>query len=144
MEVTLLATEDILDLRHRILRAGLPADTARFEGDDETHTFHAGVRFAGKVIGCVTLLQRPYDREPAWQLRGMAIDDLYQRQGIGSALLLFIEGEARRRGGGKLLWCNARLPAVPFYESHGWVVDGPDFEIEDAGPHCEMVKPLPM
>jgi hypothetical protein len=37
---------EIMPLRHRILRAGLPFETARFEGDEEATTRHY-VAFAG-------------------------------------------------------------------------------------------------
>jgi hypothetical protein len=41
-----------------------------------------------------------------------------------------------------LLWCNARVPAVPFYREMGWAVVSEPFEIPTAGPHVRMVKRL--
>jgi len=42
----------------------------------------------------------------------------------------------------RLLWCNARVPAVGFYESLGWRVVSERFEIPTAGPHVKMVRRL--
>ena len=45
-------------------------------------------------------------------------------------------------GPGPLLWCNARTPAVGFYENMRWRVVSAPFEIPTAGPHVKMVKRL--
>jgi hypothetical protein len=41
-----------------------------------------------------------------------------------------------------LLWCNARLPAVGFYEKQGWITISDTFEIPTAGPHRKMKKEI--
>ena len=40
------------------------------------------------------------------------------------------------------LWCNARTPAVGFYQRMGWAVVSDVFEIPTAGPHVRMTKRL--
>ena len=41
-----------------------------------------------------------------------------------------------------LLWCNARLIAVDFYESLGFKIIGEIFDIEGIGPHYYMYKEI--
>ena len=41
------------------------------------------------------------------------------------------------------MWCNARTPAVGFYQRHGWVVASEEFEVKTAGPHFKMTLKLP-
>jgi len=43
------------------------------------------------------------------------------------------------RGGG-LLWCNARVPAVAFYERAGFEVRGEPWDEPHIGPHVAMLR----
>ena len=130
---------EILPLRHAVLRPGLPPETARFDGDDEPATIHVGA-FApdGTLVGCASLVRRPLDGADAWQLRGMATRADRVRQGIGAQVLAATVARARAAGGPRLLWCNARLAAVPFYRSQGWTVVSEVFDIAGVGPHHRM------
>jgi GNAT superfamily N-acetyltransferase len=137
------ANDEILDLRHRILRAGLPLETARFEGDQEAETRHlAAVDGGGRIIGCLSLLLRPWQDQPAWQLRGMAVDSHVQRRGVGRSLLAAAEQEVLGDGRLRLLWCNARQSAIGFYEKGGWQIASEPFVIDVAGVHRRMIKRL--
>ena len=135
---------DILPLRHTILRPGLPLATAHFDGDDDPTTVHlAAVLDADDaVVGCATLMARPYRDNRAWQLRGMATRADLARRGVGRAVLAAAEELVRERGDPLLLWCNARLAAVPFYASGGWRVASDEFHIPGVGPHHVMVREL--
>jgi GNAT superfamily N-acetyltransferase len=141
--------EDILDLRHRILRDGLPVESAYFPGDDHEQTVHFGVMLSdgfdqpvGAPICCATVMLNKYEEKPAWQLRGMATEPEYKRRGIGKTLLKFVEQAVARRKLASMMWCNARLDAVQFYEKNDWKPStGVIFEIENAGLHVKMYKP---
>jgi predicted GNAT family N-acyltransferase len=137
------AVAEILPLRHAVLRPGQPLDAASFDGDDEVTTVHlaAVLDGAGDVVGCATLLPRPHDGRPGWQLRGMATRPDLVRQGVGGAVLSAAE-DLVRKGGGDLLWCNARRGAVAFYASAGWRVVSDEFDVPGIGPHHVMVKEL--
>jgi GNAT superfamily N-acetyltransferase len=138
----------VVDLRHRVLREGLPRDTAIFVGDQLPTTIHLAAFDEWDVmLGCVTLMQCPWQMsssvpQPAWQLRGMAVEHAYRSHGIGTQLLLAVDVEVLVQGHARLLWCNARCPAVAFYERNGWNVASPSFEIPSAGPHQKMTKHL--
>ena len=132
--VSAVPVERILPLRHAVLRAGLPFDAARFDGDDEPDALHLAALHDGDVIGCATLISRPLDDAPARQLRGMATDPAWRGRGAGRALL----EEVHRHAGTATLWCNARLPAVPFYQRLGWRIISDRFDVPTAGPHHRM------
>jgi predicted GNAT family N-acyltransferase len=133
---------EILPLRHAVLRPGRPRETAHFAGDDEPTTVHlAAVQDGGDIVGCCTLLPRPHDGRPAWQLRGMATRADLSRRGVGTAVLAAAAAVVREHGG-DLLWCNARLAAVPFYASAGWRVVSEEFDVPGIGPHHVMVREL--
>lgn len=139
------ALDDVLGLRHAVLRPGRPLESARFAGDDDPATVHLAARLvdSGAVVGCATLMRSPYGDEPAWQLRGMATRADLVRRGIGGAVLDAAERAVRERGGPPLLWCNARLAAVPFYERGGWRVASAVFDVPGIGPHHVMRRTLP-
>lgn len=136
------AVDRIIDLRWRLLRAGLAREAACFEGDDEPTTHHLAAIQTGAVVGCVTILQRAFEDKAAWQLRGMAVEPQLQRQGIGRRLVEAVERVVRESGHSNRLWCNARTPAVEFYRKLGWRTIGNEFSIPTAGPHFRMCKHL--
>jgi len=69
----------------------------------------------------------------------MAVVDDARGNGIGAALLRFLEDEARKRGA-KLFTLNAQVSARGFYEKAGYQAVGAIFD--DAGiPHLRMDRP---
>ena len=131
--------EDVIDLRHRVLREGLPRQAAIFDGDDDPAARHYGAFEGGRLIGCATLHLNRWDGQPAWQLRGMAVAEGLRSRGIGRRLLAFID-EDLADSPTRLLWCNARVPARSFYQKLSWQVVSDVFEIPTAGPHVKMIK----
>jgi len=135
---------EILALRHAELRAGLPVDTAVFPDDGKSTTIHLGAFADGAdaPVGCASLVLRPWQGAPAYQLRGMATRTDLVRRGIGRALLAFIEDLVRDQTPVPLLWCDARAAAVPFYQRTGWVIASEVFDIPTVGPHHTMTRRL--
>ena len=138
----------IIGLRHRLLRAGLPAEAAQFPGDNESSTWHIGVFYSpssdanAPLVSCGSFMLNSYKEEPAWQLRGMCSETEYQGRGFGSKLLACAEPAIIEHSKVRRFWCNARVPAVPFYQKHGWKIDSEEFDIPTAGPHRKMVKEI--
>lgn len=132
--------EEIVDLRHVMLRQGLPRESAIFPGDDLPESRHYGAFSDAIAVGCATLHVSHWEREPAWQLRGMAVALELLGHGIGKAILLFLEDDLRVTTPVRLLWCNARVPAAGFYQKQGWEIRSTPFEIPTAGLHVKMVK----
>lgn len=129
---------EIFPLRHRVLRPGLPLETAEFPEDDHPATCHVAA-YEGDdptVLGCITLCPDalPGGSAPAYRFRGMATDPAVRGRGYGAAVLRAASFEAAASGG-VLLWCNGRTEARGFYEHHGFTVKGPEFVVEGVGPH---------
>jgi GNAT superfamily N-acetyltransferase len=120
------------DLRREVLRGGRADADVTWTGDDERETFHLAVideDTAGDEtpVGVATFLDRACPvrpgRFPARQVRGMAVAEDRQGEGIGSALLA--AGLERCRDDGvAVVWAHAREPVVPWYEAHGLVPEG--------------------
>jgi GNAT superfamily N-acetyltransferase len=144
--------DEIVDLRWRILRAGLPRDAAMFPGDEAETSFHyaaienhnascGGNGASGaRVVSCATIHLNEWESEPAYQLRGMATEADCRSFGLGRRLLELAEADVQKQTPIRLLWCNARTPALGFYQKQGWQVRSDVFEIPTAGPHVRMTK----
>jgi GNAT superfamily N-acetyltransferase len=132
--------EEIVDLRHVMLRQGLPRESAIFPGDELPDSRHYGAFQQAEAIGCATLHVSRWDLEPAWQLRGMAVAERLLGQGVGKAILAFLEADLLATTPVRLLWCNARVPASAFYQKQGWEIRSTPFDIPTAGPHVRMTK----
>jgi GNAT superfamily N-acetyltransferase len=147
-EVEVCEVEDsaIVGLRTRVLRPQFgPGQLATYAQDKDPTTSHWAARVGGKVVGCATFHLDPSPTAPAEQairLRGMAVDPSLQGQGIGAILMRHAMAELAARHTERLLWCNARLRAVSFYERLGFVRWGELFEIEGIGPHYVMWRAL--
>lgn len=135
VDVRRAGIDDILGLRHRVLRPGRPLDAARWPGDHDDATRHWAAWSGDEVVGVVTVnaATPPGEDAPAWQLRGMAVAPQVQGRGIGARLLLAVHDEV-----GAPMWCNARVTALGFYGGHGWVVHGDEFDKPGVGPHFQM------
>jgi GNAT superfamily N-acetyltransferase len=138
------AADEIIDLRHRVLRASLPRHEAIFPGDELSTSIHFAAFANGDpaVLGCATFHLNTWENQPAFQLRGMATDPAWVGKGIGTAVLSFAIESIHSASPIRLFWCNARLIALPFYEKLGWRIASERFEIPTAGPHHRMVLSL--
>jgi predicted GNAT family N-acyltransferase len=141
-----VSTDVIIDLRHRLLRAGLPLEAAQFPGDNDASTWHIGVFHSSgsdvnaSLVSCGSFMLNSYREEPAWQLRGMCTETGSQNKGFGGKLLECAETAIIENSKVPRFWCNARVPAIAFYQKHGWKIDSEEFDIPTAGPHRKMVK----
>ncbi len=132
----------ILPLRHAVLRAHLPPETACFPGDGDGSTVHLAALADGEPVACASYMAVPLDGEPAYQLRGMATHPAWRGTGLGRQLLGFAES-LLRDDPIRLRWCNARTSAIGFYATMGWTVVSDEFDIPTAGPHRRMIaRPL--
>jgi GNAT superfamily N-acetyltransferase len=69
----------------------------------------------------------------------MATAPEWQGKGVGTSVLAAVVKYVAEAGGG-LFWCNARLPAVGFYEQAGMSTTGEPWEEPVIGPHIAMLK----
>jgi GNAT superfamily N-acetyltransferase len=77
------------------------------------------------------------ENELAWRLRAMATSEQMRGQGLGKLVLDAVIDHVARNDG-RLLWCNARIRAVPFYERAGFATLGEFWDEPTVGPHIVM------
>lgn len=131
-------------VRHPVLRAGKLLETCRFEGDDAASTTHFGYFFLGQLAGVASLFVASnivFESKRQVQLRGMAVLEAFRGLHIGEELIFHAETAARSREA-EILWFNARIAAVGFYEKCGYQIIGDAFSIGDIGLHYMMYKNL--
>lgn len=129
--------EEVIPLRHKVLRPGQEREACYFDGDADQTTRHFAWVEDGQVVSIATVMEmgRDFDGKAIpYQLRGMATDPASAGQGIGSSFL-----QALHKAVDDSWWCNAREVAVRFYERNGLVVVGEPFEIPGIGTHYVMV-----
>ena len=136
--------EAVIPLRHEILRADAPLETAHFEGDDHPCTLHVAVMHQGSAVGVGSIMPEvlpgnPSDR-PA-RIRGMAVATDRRGLGIGTLVLDALLAHVRSAGA-DIAWCHARLPATSLYERAGFVPVSEVFQSPGIGPHVTMVLSL--
>lgn len=128
-------------VRHPVLRKGRPLEDVYMEADEKPSTFHVGMYHQDTIIGVASFMEDAKDTFTGkqYRLRGMAVLPEYRRKGI--AELVLKNGETMLKAKGcTLLWFNARLGAISFYKSLGYVTIGPEFDIPLVGPHFLMKK----
>lgn len=144
MEVKQIDSKDTYPVRLAVLRQGLSIETCHFEGDNDELTFHLGAFVKDKLASVASFYFETHNNfmeQYQFQLRGMATLEEFQKQGL-SAALLQTAFPIIKRNYVKLLWCNARVGAVGFYEKMGFEKDSKEFEIEGVGPHILMHKTI--
>lgn len=128
LHIEVVPVERIVGLRWRLLIDGTGRGSPRFDEDDLPETFHLGAFAGEELVGCLTMLPSTWQGEPAWQLRGMAVEPAYRKQKIGGRLLEAAEAEARGRSEACWIWCKAREEAIVFYRRAGWRIESEPFE----------------
>lgn len=118
---------------------GIPEDGmwSRFE---EGARFKVALDPADAVVGCARLL--PIDEQGVGVVRTVATAPSVRRTGLGSLLMRLVEEDALSQGASSLR-LNARIPALGFYESLGYVIVSEEFINPPSGLlHRTMVKDL--
>ena len=129
--------QQMIDLRHEILRRPLGLSFSQEELDKEQHEILIGAFEDDQMLGCCMLVKiLPTE----CRLRQMAVSNTLRGKGIGKALMIFAENIARDRGFKKMTM-HARASALGFYEKLGYTAMGDQFE-EITIPHYIMEKEL--
>ena len=129
--------QQMLNLRHEILRKPLGLKLNDQELEREKNEILIGAFEEEKMLGCCMLVR---EDEKSCRLRQMAVLNSLQGKGIGRALMIFAENIARDRGYKKISM-HARKTAAGFYERLGYQVRGEEFK-ELTIPHYIMEKSL--
>lgn len=132
-----------LDLRSRILRNGKSLAECIFPTDQVSGVFHLAFYADQEIATIASFFPNNYkdNREPGYQLRGMATDQMYTGRGYGKQLIEFAV-EYIKNTNAQYIWCNARLSAIKFYQKLGFELVSEEFEVVGIGPHYEMILKL--
>ena len=132
---------EVIKVRHPVLRAGKPIGSCHFDGDELETTQHFGFLESGNLIGIISIFKKDHAffEQNQFQIRGMAVLEAHQKKGIGASLVRFAEQFIQNQKG-NLIWLNARIIAVGFYEKIGYHIFGDSFEIQEIGTHYVMFK----
>lgn len=136
--------ENIINVRHKVLRVGKPIESCNFQGDNDSTTLHFGIFKNHNTIACLSLMKAKHDLigdKSSYQLRGMAVLPQYRGNNLGTQLLLKAE-QHMAKSGVKTIWCNVRKTAIQFYVKNHYTQLGNVFDIPNVGPHVLMNKNL--
>lgn len=132
------AYDETVRLRNLILRQPLGLSFLADDLAKEWDSIHlACYNDQWELIACLVLV---WTQEGALKMRQVAVDDRFQRQGIGQFLVKASEEVARNYGATRMI-LHARETAVPFYHKLAYETIGEQFE-EVGIPHFKMQKTL--
>jgi len=155
------------DTRFAVLRKplGLPLGSERLA--DDSDAYHAWVELEENVVsvGRAHIIEAKSDGSgsdhagpnaslipafgplkdgsairPAFQIRQMGTLPIHQRKGFAALTLDALEQALIQHEGAKSGFLQARVHAIPFYQSQGWNLIDEAYEIAGIGPHRSMTK----
>ena len=147
-EIRSITPTQAMPIRHKVLRPHQSFEACRFPIDDEETTFHIGAFVDHQLVTIATIAKQDetrfdeFQQHVQYRLRGMATLPDFQGRGLGRAVIRH-SLEQVWANGGTLLWCNARLIAVDFYQKLGFATIGTEFTIPEIGPHLVMFVEQP-
>ena len=127
-----------LELRNKVMRKPLGFDLRNEDLNYEKDAIMVGAYENDTIIGVGVMT---YDKE-LFKVECLCVDFDYQKSGIGSKLLTYLE-ELAKQHGGKVMCLEARVSAEKFYIKHGYIGGGEAYLHEHAPvPHIAMRKRL--
>ena len=124
--------------RWEILRKPIGKSIESLKDEYEDSSYHLIGVIDNKIIACGRLhFNNPYEA----QIRYMAIDEHFQRKGVGVKVIELLEAEAKKNQINKIV-LNARNHVIEFYKKSGYKAVR-KYEGSDTGiPHTTMEKIL--
>ena len=144
LSLKIVKSDDLLNLRSKILRNNLDPNLCRFPGDKEINSFHLGAFNGNTLIGGVSVMKNECKKKElpnCFQLRGLFVDKEFQHNGIGKTIVNFVENRLSESGV-NYLWMNARESAVLFYLKLNYSNSKISYVINEIGLHYLMYKKL--
>ena len=124
--------------RWEILRKPIGKSIESLKDEYEDSSYHLIGVIDNKIIACGRL---HFNSDNEAQIRYMAIDENFQRKGIGVKIIELLEAEAKKKQINKII-LNARNYVVEFYAKSGYKAVR-KYESSDTGiPHTTMEKIL--
>ena len=127
-----------LALRNQVLRQPLGLILSEKDTLNEELHRHFVLLNESEVIACLVIITD--HSKQSVKLKQMAVSDMFRKQGLGSSLITKVEAILRTEGIIKIV-LSARITAIPFYETLGYLTQGNEY-IEQTIPHIMMSKSL--
>ena len=144
MHIRFIKAEATYPLRLMVLRPGGIVEDTHFPNDRLEGAFHLAAQIHQQLISVASFYPEKNSALLGWKqyrLRGMATHPDFAGKGAGSLLIRFALDHLKAQHA-DLVWCNARLLAVPFYKNMGFETIGEQFDSEGIGPHYLMHRPV--
>lgn len=129
--------DELVELRYKILLEPLGLKFLDSFRPEEANYLHIGCieNLDDKLIG--GLILAPVDNETIRMMQ-VAVDTIYQGEGVGRQLVQYAEKRAKEAGYSKIVM-HAMLSVVSFYEKIGYQAEGDVFD-EQGITFLKMVK----
>lgn len=126
-------------LRWLILRAPWNQPEGSEIDSIEDECFHIMATDIDNKVIAVARLQ--FNSKEEAQIRYMAVDETFERNGIGRRLMAAMEQRAKESAHKKIV-LDAREPAVDFYKKVGYSIVKKSYLLFDTIQHYQMIKTL--
>lgn len=144
VKIEYVRLESVVEIRHQVLRSGQPRERCYYPEDAYKNTAHVAIKLNNEIVGCASVYKESHPDfalRQSWRIRGMAVLPVFQGRGFGSQLLQACINHAIKYKA-DVIWCNARVNAIDFYQRGGFKIIGDEFELPDIGPHYLLAKNL--
>ena len=144
IHVKQIQAKDCYPIRQQILWQHKNLEDCGIDIDEQEGAFHLGVFLKDELVCIGSFFKQnhaQFSEHNQYRLRAMATIPKAQRQGAAKALLDFAF-ERLKNQNHDILWCDARVIAVGFYEKMGFTKLGEMYKIPLIGLHYLMCKSL--
>ena len=124
--------------RWRLLRKPIGKTIESLKDEYEDQSFHLIGVIDNQIVACGRL---HFIDDSKAQIRYMAVDEKYQRKGLGSTILSLLESHAKKNNADKVI-LNARDHAIKFYAAAKYKILKKYHGSDTGIPHTTMTKDL--
>ena len=124
--------------RWRLLRKPIGKTIESLKDEYEDNSFHLIGVIDKKIVACGRL---HFIDDSKAQIRYMAVDEKYQRKGLGSSILSLLESHAKKNNADKVI-LNARDHAIKFYATAKYKILKRYYGSDTGIPHTTMIKDI--
>ncbi len=124
--------------RWRLLRKPIGKTIESLKDEYEDNSFHLIGVINNKIVACGRL---HFIDDSKAQIRYMAVDEKYQRKGLGSSILSLLESHAKKNNAEKII-LNARDHAIKFYSAAKYKILKKYHGSDTGIPHTTMTKDI--
>ena len=124
--------------RWRLLRKPIGKTIESLKDEYEDKSFHLIGVINNQIVACGRL---HFIDDSKAQIRYMAVDEKYQRKGLGSSILSLLESHAKKNNADKVI-LNARDHAIKFYAAAKYKILKKYHGSDTGIPHTTMTKDL--